>query len=213
MRGNGLTAASYTAVSEVDRGHAGDALLVLREVGVAAYVVLDDDGRAQVFADRDAVPQARQALRDLATEPTDVHEDADEAWAQIVAGYDESAPEPPQAWTLPPRIQVEPEPKPPPPPRARPVPADDPNSQASWDDEGHFVPPEPPPVLPPRDLVSRLAWSGLVGGPLLMLVAVVFGLGLPTEIMMVCALGFVGGLVTLVVRLRDRGDGTDGAVL
>lgn len=212
MRGNGLTAESYTAVSEVDRSHAGDALLVLREIGVAAYVVLDDDGRAQVFADRGAVPKAQRALRDLATEPAGLDDNADDAWEQIVAEYDKSAPEPSQDWKPSPHIPVDPEPTPPP-PRARPVPTDDLNSEATWDDEGHFVPPEPPPVLPPRDLVSRLAWGGLIGGPLLMLVAVVFGTGMPTEVLMVCALGFVGGLVTLIVRMRDRGDGSDGAVL
>lgn len=221
MRGNGLTAESYTAVAAVDRMHAGDALLVLREVGVAAYVVLDDDGTAQVFADRDAVPQARQALRDLSTEPTassDVGDSVtgiDDAWEQIVAGYDESASEPSSGWTLPSKITLDPGPEPepepepgppPPPPRARPVPTDDLNTEATWDDEGHFVPPTPPPVMPPRDLVSRLAWGGLIGGPVLLLVAVVFGIALPTEVMMVCSLGFVGGLVTLIVRLKDRGD-------
>ncbi|HET7328057.1 MAG TPA: hypothetical protein VFJ14_12325 [Nocardioidaceae bacterium] len=213
MRGNGLTADSYTAVSLVDRNHAGDALLVLREVGVAAYVVLADDGRVQVFADRDAVPEARQALQDLSTEPVVTDESTDDAWTQIVAGYDQSAPEPPAAWTLPPRISLDPEP-PPAPPQSRSAPTDDLNTEASWEEEGHFVPPVPPPVLPPRDLVSRLAWGGLVGGPLLVLVAVVIGLGLPTEVLMLCLLGFVAGLVTLIVRMRDRGDDAgDGAVL
>lgn len=249
MRGNGLTAESYIAVAAVDRMHAGDALLVLREVGVAAYVVLDDDGTAQVFADREAVPQARSALHDLssespATESTDDtgsvdtrrdtgsvdtsrrdtgsvdsgsvdsgSVDTDEAWQQILAGYDENAHEPPSQWTLPDRISVEPEPEPEPepdhppgPPRAQPTPTDGLNTEATWDDEGHFVPPTPPPVMPPRDLVARLAWGGLVGGPVLLLVAVVLGIALPTEAMMICSLGFVGGLVTLIVRLKDRGD-------
>ncbi|MGH3468897.1 MAG: hypothetical protein ACRDQF_14345 [Thermocrispum sp.] len=231
MRGNGLTAAAYTAVSAVDHVQAGDALLALREIGVAAYVVLDDHGTVQVFADRDAVPEARRALRDLVAEPhpgpgpdtepvgepsADPSGDprADEAWEQIVAGYDESAAEPPGQWSLPSRITIDPEPppQPPPPPRARPTPTDDLDSEATWDDEGHFVPPPAPPV-PRGDLVTRLSWCGLVGGPLLMLVAVVFGLGLPTEVLMVCLLGFVGGLVTLIVRMNDRGDGSDGAVL
>jgi len=225
MRGNGLTAAAYTAVSAVDRMHAGDALLVLREIGVAAYVVLDENGTAQVYADSDAVPQAESALLDLAKETAE----SDTAWDRIVAGYDASVPEPTTIRTeeppkrprhgmhLRPRIPLEPgKEKPPPPPRERPEPTDhDLNTTpTSWDDEGHFVPPPAPPV-PRGDLLTRIAWGGLVGGPLLLLVAVVFGLGLPTEVTMVCVLAFVGGLVTLLVRMKDTRDNgpDDGAVL
>lgn len=42
------------------------------------------------------------------------------------------------------------------------------------DDEGHFVPPEPPP-LPSADTTSRFAWLGVLGGPVLLLVAVLLG--------------------------------------
>ncbi|MFD8820088.1 hypothetical protein ACFV23_53585, partial [Streptomyces sp. NPDC059627] len=35
------------------------------------------------------------------------------------------------------------------------------------DDEGHFVPPEPPP-LPEADATAKFAWLGVVGGPVLL---------------------------------------------
>lgn len=213
MRGNGLQAESYAAAGDVPRMHAGDALLALREVGVAAYVVLGADDRAEVFADRRALDRARDALRALVDEPLD---GTDEAWSLIVAGYDATAPDPPSAWHLPPPpAPLPPQPAAPPPQQARPEPATagDLNSKASWEDEGHFVPPAAPPV-PRGDLVSRLAWAGLIGGPVLLLLAAVLTLGLPTEVLALCVGAFVGGLVTLIVRMKDRGSGPDdGAVI
>lgn len=217
MRGNGLSAQSYTDVCDVDPDLAGDALLALRDAGIAAYVVLPDDGdKAQVFADRRAVAQARDVLRVLAPETIDA---TDDVWAEIVAGYDQEATEPLNPWALPPPDDP-PDPDPAP-PRAAPQmriardPVDPLNSPAQWDDEGHFVPPDLPP-MPRGDLVSRLAWTGLFGGPLLMLLATVLSWALPRAILFGCAAAFVGGLVTLVLRMRDDRDGSggdDGAVV
>ncbi|MGA9748354.1 MAG: hypothetical protein WBQ50_12930 [Nocardioides sp.] len=86
---------------------------------------------------------------------------------------------------------------------------------ASWDDEGHFVPPVPPPLplLEPR---RKLAWIGLFGSPLLMLVGVVLGWTYPTWISFGLVVAFVGGFGYLVATMpRDRGDwsGDDGAVV
>ena len=39
------------------------------------------------------------------------------------------------------------------------------------DDEGHFVPPEPPP-LPRTDTTAKFAWLAALGGPLLLIGAV-----------------------------------------
>lgn len=85
------------------------------------------------------------------------------------------------------------------------------------DDDEHrdrFVPPEPPPITS-TDLVSRLAWLGVVGGPLFLLVAALVARSLPTLVVVVALGAFIGGFVTLVARLpRDRGDGgDDGAVV
>jgi hypothetical protein len=90
------------------------------------------------------------------------------------------------------------------------------NTEASWDDEGHFVPPPPPP-LPVLDPRRKAAWIGLFGGPALLLVAVVLGWALPQWLVGGLVLGFVGGFVYLVATMpRSGGDGWsggDGAVV
>ncbi|HZJ06963.1 MAG TPA: hypothetical protein VFD59_16030, partial [Nocardioidaceae bacterium] len=83
-------------------------------------------------------------------------------------------------------------------------------------DEGHFVPPEPPP-LPPIDPRRKLAWIGLFGAPVLMLTAVVLGWGYPGWVTATLVTGFVGGFGYLVAtmprRRPDDWSGDDGAVV
>jgi hypothetical protein len=87
---------------------------------------------------------------------------------------------------------------------------------SSRSDEEHFVPPEPPPV-PHTTPARRLAWIGLFGAPLMMLVAVVGHLTYPTWVSMGLVAAFVGGFVFLVATMeRPGGDGwgnDDGAVV
>lgn len=87
--------------------------------------------------------------------------------------------------------------------------ADHPREEAE-----HYVPPPPPPI-PRGDAVSRTAWAGALGGPALLMVAAVLGVGLPPWLVGLCVAGFVGGFVTLVLRLRghDPYDPDDGAVV
>jgi hypothetical protein len=89
-------------------------------------------------------------------------------------------------------------------------------ASASWSDEGHFVPPEPPPV-PGTTPARRLAWFGLFGAPTLMLLAVIGGWSYPTWFSMVLVAAFVGGFVFLVATMERRGGdgwgGDDGAVV
>ncbi|HSK27819.1 MAG TPA: hypothetical protein VK894_12995 [Jiangellales bacterium] len=82
------------------------------------------------------------------------------------------------------------------------------------DDEGHYVPPPPPPI-PRGDAVSRGAWAGALGGPAVLMIAAVLGVGLPSWVVGLCVAGFVVGFATLVVRLRghDPYDPDDGAVV
>jgi hypothetical protein len=84
------------------------------------------------------------------------------------------------------------------------------------DDDPHdrFVPPEPPPITS-TDLPARLAWIGVVGGPLFLLVAALVWRALPALVVIGALAAFIGGFVTLVARLpRDRGDDSDdGAVV
>ncbi|WP_432753438.1 hypothetical protein ACE1OA_25390 [Streptomyces sp. JL2001] len=77
-------------------------------------------------------------------------------------------------------------------------------------DEGHFVPPEPPP-LPEADATTKFAWLGVVGGPVLMLLAVLLQWDMTWWLTTVCVGGFLGGFATLVARMRhdDDEDGYD----
>lgn len=74
-------------------------------------------------------------------------------------------------------------------------------------DEGHFVPPEPPP-LPETDVTSRFAWLGVLGGPVLLLLATLLGWEMTWWLTTLCIGGFLGGFTTLVTRMRT-GDEED----
>jgi hypothetical protein len=149
--------------------------------------------------------------------------DVDAAFADIVAHFGPVAPELPEDVL---GAASAPEP---PPPRTAPGPATAPaapaepawddtlNSRASWEDEGHFVPPVPPP-LPTVEPRRRLAWTGLLGAPVVGLMLLVLHVVVPSWVssMLVCA--FVGGFCYLVATMGQqptRGDwpGDDGAVL
>ncbi|MGD6751479.1 hypothetical protein [Streptomyces sp. BH105] len=75
-------------------------------------------------------------------------------------------------------------------------------------DEGHFVPPEPPP-LPEGDVTARFAWLAVVGGPVLLLLAVLLGWDMTWWLATLCIGGFLGGFGTLVARMSP-GDDEDG---
>ncbi|MBV2355588.1 hypothetical protein KUM39_14615 [Streptomyces sp. J2-1] len=76
------------------------------------------------------------------------------------------------------------------------------------DDEGHFEPPEPPP-LPEADTTAKFAWLGVVGGPVLLLLAVVLGWDMTWWLALAGVGGFLGGFVTLVTRMRTDEDEDD----
>jgi hypothetical protein len=86
--------------------------------------------------------------------------------------------------------------------------------QRAADPDEHFVPPPPPP-LPSTDLITRLAWVGVLGTPLVFLVIVLLGQSVPGVVGAIGAGAFIGGFVILVARLRghDPHDPDDGAVV
>ncbi|WP_329277902.1 hypothetical protein [Streptomyces sp. NBC_00691] len=86
----------------------------------------------------------------------------------------------------------------------------DPEDAPGGSDEGHFVPPEPPP-LPEADVTTRFAWLAVVGGPVLMLVAVLLSWDMTWWLTTLCIGGFLGGFATLVGRMKhdDEDDGFD----
>ena len=89
-------------------------------------------------------------------------------------------------------------------------------TEATWEDEGHFVPPDPGP-RPPMEPRRRVAWWGLLASPVLMVVTVMMGLTLPPWAFGLLALVFVGSFVYLVATMSGRHDdpwsGDDGAVI
>ncbi|MFF5156965.1 hypothetical protein ACFY3N_12035 [Streptomyces sp. NPDC000348] len=168
------------------------------------------------------------------------------AWEAIVAGYGEEPPDPPGAKpfksvedlalleteTNDDEVRTEaprkPEDKPAKPlggsvtfapgvggPRDYSV-AEPPEGDLDGTDEGHFVPPEPPP-LPDADVTSKFAWLGVLGGPLLLLLAILLGWEMTWWLTTLCVGGFLGGFVTLVARMRtddeDEDDPGRGAVV
>ncbi|MFE9922989.1 hypothetical protein ACFYQA_15795 [Streptomyces sp. NPDC005774] len=75
-------------------------------------------------------------------------------------------------------------------------------------DEGHFVPPEPPP-LPETDVTSKFAWLGVLGGPVLLLLAILLGWEMTWLLTTLCIGGFLGGFATLVMRMRTDDEDDD----
>ncbi|MFE0804425.1 hypothetical protein [Streptomyces sp. NPDC058812] len=76
------------------------------------------------------------------------------------------------------------------------------------DEEGHFVPPEPPP-LPEGDATAKFAWLGVLGGPVLLLLAVVLGWDMTWWLQTLSIGGFLGGFATLVMRMRTGDEDDD----
>ncbi|MEV5352883.1 hypothetical protein [Streptomyces sp. NPDC052693] len=76
------------------------------------------------------------------------------------------------------------------------------------DDEGHFVPPEPPP-LPTADPTAKFAWLGVLGGPVLLLLAVLLGWEMTWWLATLGIGGFLGGFATLVMRMRTDDEEDD----
>ncbi|GAA3096130.1 hypothetical protein GCM10010449_19530 [Streptomyces rectiviolaceus] len=76
------------------------------------------------------------------------------------------------------------------------------------DDEGHFVPPEPPP-LPAADVTAKFAWLAVLGGPVLMLLAVLLGWQMTWWLATLSIGGFLGGFGTLVSRMKGDDEEDD----
>ena len=84
------------------------------------------------------------------------------------------------------------------------------------EDEEPYVPePLPPPAR--LDTASKAALAGVIGGPAYLIVASIFlHWTISAEAAIIAVAAFVGGFVTLVLKLGDRSgrdDDDDGAVL
>jgi len=146
--------------------------------------------------------------------------DEETIWQQIVAGYDAETPETP-SWPdreniddSGPRITAARIIRPAEPPLSRREAEPDAGEQPASDDE-HYIPPPPPP-LPHADPVTKFAWIALAGGPLYLLLTAILQWEVPGWAAFMAVAAFVGGFVTLVLRMGDerRDDGPDdGAVV
>ncbi|MEV7723785.1 hypothetical protein AB0P15_03510 [Streptomyces sp. NPDC087917] len=74
-------------------------------------------------------------------------------------------------------------------------------------EEGHFVPPEP--ELPPADATAKFAWLAVVGGPVLLLLAVLLQWEMTWWLTTLGIGGFLGGFATLVGRMAHGDDDED----
>jgi hypothetical protein len=88
---------------------------------------------------------------------------------------------------------------------------------AQHDDEGHYIPPAPPP-LPKLDPITKGAWVALFGGPAYLVVATAADWSVPAIAAFFAVAAFVIGFAVLVLRMHDRkpgdpDDGDDGAVV
>ncbi|MGW0393209.1 hypothetical protein ACWDYJ_20375 [Streptomyces sp. NPDC003042] len=74
-------------------------------------------------------------------------------------------------------------------------------------EEGHFIPPEP--ELPPSDATAKFAWLAVIGGPVLLLLAVLLQWDMTWWLTTLSIGGFLGGFATLVGRMAQGDDEDD----
>ena len=218
-RDNGLDAALWSPVRDVDPRVGEHLLDVLQAAGIAAYlepaadvapytrsVFLPSPPSDRLFVDRTRQTEARgvveQHADDHPVEPRvphrpggrDVDEDAE--WRRIVAAFEAE-----HGRTA---VDEEPSPAPPPPPHEVPV-LDRP--------EEHYEPPPPPPLPVPAPAVLYAVLLVAAG---LLLVGAPSVIGLSADAGLVVGVAVIaGGVALLVSRMRDRSadDGDDGAVV
>lgn len=200
--------AAWVPLVEVDHRVSQPLLDSLEDAGVAAYAeprtVAAPVDRLHVDAARRDLAEAvvTAELPGLLAELAPPEDEVD-PFDAIVAGWDAV----PEAATWPDAEDVRP---------ARPVPPPEPVAAPVRRDEDHFVPPPPPP-LPPAQPVTRYAVLAMSAGIFVLVALPLLGTQ-PSHVLSVLgALCVLGGLGTLVWRMRDApsvDDGPDdGAVL
>ncbi len=198
-----------------DRVHVDSGRLDLaQEVVGAALPALRADFHADAARRADA-----EAMADRPPErrPDDLAPgDVELLFADIVAGYDEPATDPVPRWSVLEDAEALPPFDPPERPplssrllRSSPPEPTEPAGLPDHEVDDHFVP-DPPPPLPETDRVTRLAWAGLIGGPVMIMLAAIFGIGLQGWVLVAALGAFLGGFTTLILRMGDRRSDDDG---
>lgn len=79
------------------------------------------------------------------------------------------------------------------------------------DDDGAFVP-EEPPSLAGSDPLTTLAWLGAVGGPIALLLSAIFWRSAPLMAVLGMVLAFAASVVFLIMKLpQEKDENDDGA--
>lgn len=241
-RGNGLSAAAYAPLIDLTPQLADAMLEALRQEGVAAYATpapgekgsyldtrVPEEPADRLYVDATAkrlaeevlqakLPQLRSDFEVSARAATLDPDREDEAWRQIVESFDTKPTDPVPPWPVSEDIEEdEAGPDESPARVVRPAADRDGDDLEERDeDDDHFVPPTPPP-LPRTDPVTKWAWLALFGGPAYLLLAAIFSWEPPGWAAFLAVAAFVGGFVTLVIRMGDdppRDSGPDdGAVV
>ncbi|MFN8158080.1 MAG: hypothetical protein U0R68_11725 [Candidatus Nanopelagicales bacterium] len=188
-----------------------------QEVVGAALPSLRADFHADAARRADAEDMAARAPQPRADDLAP--DDVELLFADIVAGYDQPATDPVPRWSVLEDAEALPPYDPPerPPLSSRllrssaPEPSEQPAPPSVPDHEvdDHFVP-DPPPPLPETDRITRFAWAGLIGGPVMIMLAAILGIGLEGWVLVAALAAFLGGFATLILRMGDRRSDDDG---
>ena len=96
-------------------------------------------------------------------------------------------------------------------PAGHPSGAGDPHDYAVEDDDGEFVP-EEPPKLSATDPLMMLAWLGAVGAPVALVLSSMFWRSAPLLAILGMVAVFVGAVVYLIMKLpQEKDENDDGA--
>jgi hypothetical protein len=234
MRSNGLQAAAYSPVADLNPSVAEALLDELKERHIAAYCQPIDTPSMSAFdrpefhveilvrmyVDASATDQVLELLS--TKDPHFVQGNDDLTWAQIVAGYDTPTTTAVAPWPVYEDVDAATDESEAPNallPQPEPLGSDAPDPSIGRRrtrfeepaEEDRFVPPQPPP-LPRLGAADQLGWLGLIGGPAVLVAGAVFSLALPSWVTLFAALAFIGGFVSLVIRMdngEDRYDDPD----
>jgi hypothetical protein len=217
-RDNGLDAALWSPLTDVDPRVGEHLLDLLAIAGIAAYlepatdvspytrtVFLPSPPSDRLFVDRSRRGDARRLLAEHGDQPPATAPppptDDDLEFARIVAAF--------EAEHGPTRVDPDDAPE----PREDPPPPAEPSVLDALDAADHYEPPPPPPlpVLSPATVYALLL---LVAGVLLVFRPGTFGLSANLGLVLGVA-AVIGGVFVLVSRMRERSvdDGDDGAVV
>ncbi|HVE97568.1 MAG TPA: hypothetical protein VNA12_00115 [Mycobacteriales bacterium] len=223
VRANALAADYFSLLREVDHRVADAVLDALEDAGVAAYVEPAPPAATEgytrprfttphdrLYVDRDhrsmAVDVVAAELPGMLAELEPI--DHDTAFEEIVAGWDAPAAGPVPPWPVHEDLDITLRDPAADLPRSLSVPVDVPDDPVEVD-EGHYVPPPPPP-LPSPDHTTKLAAAAIAFGFLVVFLLPGLGVHVVREVTYLGVAAILGGLATLVARLRDGPSVDDG---